>query len=89
LALVVRLVVLELLQGLERVVIRFLVAIPQTVEAAALDFLLPQAQQSIHLKLVVQVVEVLVEVILEPLVTHQVQVRLKEIVVVTERTLEM
>jgi hypothetical protein len=89
LVLVVRLAVQEQAQGLEPVVIRFLVAIPQTAVVAALDFLLPQAQQSIHLKPEVLEVAVLVEVILEPLVILHQPAPHKVIVVVTERTLGM
>jgi hypothetical protein len=89
LVLVVRLAVQEQAQGLELEVIQFLVAIPQTVEAAVLDILLRQAQHYMHLKLVVLAAEVLVEVILEPLVILHLQALHKVIVVVTERALAM
>jgi hypothetical protein len=89
LVLVVRLVALELLQGLERVVIRYFQQTHLLVVVAVLDFLPRQAQHYMHLKLVVLAVEVLVEVILEPLVILHLQALHKVIVVVTERALEM
>jgi hypothetical protein len=89
LVLVVRLAVQEQAQGLEPVVIQFLVAIPQTVVVAVLDFLPRQVLQFTLLKQVALEVEVLVEAILEPLVILHQPAPHRVIVVVTERTLGM